>query len=83
MAGIAVIRLSGPQAFPAARSLTGQVPVPRQAARRLFRNPETQDVLDELTQVYESLLRKLESTPFEELLKPRHADDPEKRRPRM
>ncbi len=35
--------------------------------------------MDELNQVYESLIKKLESTPFEELLKPRHADDPEKR----
>ena len=43
------------------------------------RNRPTQDVLDELKQVYESLLKKLESTPFEDLLKPRHADDPEKR----
>ena len=39
----------------------------------------TQDVLDELDQVYARLLRKLDSTPFEDLLKPRHADDPEKR----
>lgn len=39
----------------------------------------TQDVLDELDQVYARLLRKLDSTPFEDLLKPRHANDPEKR----
>jgi hypothetical protein len=43
------------------------------------KNRSTQDVLDELTQVYESLLKKLESTSFEDLLKPRHVDDPEKR----
>ena len=39
----------------------------------------TQDVLDELNQVYQRLLKKLDSTPFDDLLKPRHADDPEKR----
>ena len=38
-----------------------------------------QDVLDELNQTYEKLLAKLEATPFEDLLKPRHPDDPEKR----
>ena len=43
------------------------------------RNRSTQDVLDELQRVYAELLKKLEATPFEELLKPRHADDPEKR----
>jgi hypothetical protein len=43
------------------------------------KNRSTQDVLDELNQVYESLLKKLDSTPFEDLLKPRHANDPEKR----
>jgi len=43
------------------------------------RDRPTQDVLDELKQVYESLVKKLESTSFEDLLKPRHADDPEKR----
>ena len=39
----------------------------------------TQDVLDELNRVYERLLQKLDSMPFEDLLKPRHAEDPEKR----
>jgi hypothetical protein len=39
----------------------------------------TQDVLDELKRTYETVLAKLESTPFEDLMKPRHADDPEKR----
>jgi len=43
------------------------------------RNRPTQDVLDELKRVYADLITKLESTPFEDLLKPRHADDPEKR----
>jgi len=43
------------------------------------RNRSTQDVLDELRRVYADLVGKLEATPFEDLLKPRHADDPEKR----
>jgi hypothetical protein len=43
------------------------------------RNRSTQEVLDELKRVYEELVAKLESTPFEDLLKPRHADDPQKR----
>jgi hypothetical protein len=43
------------------------------------RNRSTREVLDELRRVYADLVAKLESTPFEELLKPRHADDPEKR----
>jgi hypothetical protein len=43
------------------------------------KNRSTQDVLGELNQVYESLIKKLESMPFEDLLKARHADDPEKR----
>lgn len=38
-----------------------------------------EDVLGELKQVYGILLAKLEAMSFEELLKPRHADDPEKR----
>lgn len=37
------------------------------------------EVLDGLKQAYGSLIAKLESTNFEELLKPRHANDPEKR----
>ncbi|MGE3876001.1 MAG: tRNA uridine-5-carboxymethylaminomethyl(34) synthesis GTPase MnmE, partial [Parvibaculaceae bacterium] len=47
MAGIAVIRLSGPQAFTAACSLAGRMPAPRHAAQRVFRHPETKDVLDD------------------------------------
>jgi len=39
----------------------------------------TGDVLEELKQTYEKLLAKLDATPFENLLKPRHADDPTKR----
>ncbi|MCI0554219.1 MAG: ClbS/DfsB family four-helix bundle protein [Anaerolineae bacterium] len=43
------------------------------------KNRSTEDVLDELNRVYEELVAKLNATPFEDLLKPRHADDPEKR----
>jgi hypothetical protein len=43
------------------------------------RDRSTQDVLDELKRVYEKLVAKLDATSFEDLLKPRHADDPEKR----
>jgi len=43
------------------------------------RNRSAQDVLDELRRVYAELAGKLEAMTFEELLKPRHADDPEKR----
>jgi hypothetical protein len=38
-----------------------------------------QDVLDELKQTYEKLLAKLDAMSFEDLLQPRHADDPTKR----
>jgi len=37
------------------------------------------EVMEMLKQAYVKLEAKLESTPFEDLLKPRHADDPEKR----
>jgi hypothetical protein len=43
------------------------------------RDRPASEVLAELKQVYENLIAKLRSTPFEDLLKPRHADDPEKR----
>jgi hypothetical protein len=43
------------------------------------RNRSRQDVLDELKQVYKQLTAKLESMTFEDLLKPRHEDDIEKR----
>jgi hypothetical protein len=42
-------------------------------------NRSRQDVMNELNQVYEKLTAKLESMTFEDMLKPRHADDPEKR----
>ncbi|HUF00076.1 MAG TPA: ClbS/DfsB family four-helix bundle protein [Anaerolineales bacterium] len=38
-----------------------------------------EDVMDELKQVYEKLVAKLDTMSFDELLKPRHADDPERR----
>lgn len=38
-----------------------------------------QDVLEELKRTYEKLLAKLDSTSFEDFLKPRHENDPEKR----
>ena len=43
------------------------------------RNRPVQEVLAELKSVYAELINKLQVMPFEELLKPRHADDPEKR----
>jgi hypothetical protein len=43
------------------------------------RERTVEDVLDQLQQVYAELVSKLEATPFEDLMKPRHADDPEKR----
>lgn len=43
------------------------------------RNRSTQDVLEQLNRVYAELIQKLKTTPFEDLLKPRRADDPEKR----
>jgi hypothetical protein len=38
-----------------------------------------EDVLDELKQTYEKLLARLEAMSFEDLLAPRHPNDPEKR----
>jgi len=43
------------------------------------RNRSTQDVLDELRSVYGTLMDKLKVMSFDDLLKPRHAEDPEKR----
>jgi len=43
------------------------------------RNRALQDVLAELKHTYVKLINKLESMTYEELLVPRHADDPEKR----
>lgn len=39
----------------------------------------TEDVLEELKSTYDTLIAKLDATAFEDLMKPRHADDPEKR----
>ena len=43
------------------------------------RNLPPQVVLEDLRRVYAQMIQKLEATPFEDLLKPRHEDDPEKR----
>jgi len=43
------------------------------------RSRSGKDVLDELKAVYKQLFSKLDSMSFADLLKPRHADDPEKR----
>lgn len=43
------------------------------------KNRPREEMLDGLKQAYGSLIAKLESTSFEDLLKPRHTDDPEKR----
>ena len=43
------------------------------------RNRALQDVLAELKSVYAELINKLAAMTFEDLLLPRHADDPEKR----
>ena len=39
----------------------------------------SQDVLDELRSTYDALIAKLEAMSFEDLMKPRRAEDPEKR----
>ena len=39
----------------------------------------TEDVLNELKQVYEKLMAKLDAMSFEDLMKPRHVEDPERR----
>ncbi|HET6845900.1 MAG TPA: ClbS/DfsB family four-helix bundle protein [Anaerolineales bacterium] len=46
-------------------------------ARNRDRSPE--DVVEESQRVYAALMQKLRSMPFEELMRPRHADDPEQR----
>lgn len=43
------------------------------------RNRSLQDVLSELKSAYAELVNQLESMTYEDLLMPRHADDPEKR----
>src|SRR5262245_61007850 len=40
------------------------------------RNRSTKDVLDELKRVYGELTKKLDGMSFDDLMKPRHADDP-------
>jgi len=42
------------------------------------RDRSTEDVLAEIQRVYSELTLKLRSMPFEALLQPRHADDPER-----
>lgn len=43
------------------------------------KNRSTGEVLEELKQTYETLIAKLEAMTYEELMKPRHENDPEKR----
>jgi len=43
------------------------------------KNRSTQDVVDELRRTYDAVMSKLESMSFDDLMKPRHADDPAKR----
>lgn len=43
------------------------------------KNKSRKEVLDELKRVYGQLSARLEAMSFDDLLKPRHADDPEKR----
>lgn len=40
------------------------------------RTRTSEDVLDELKQVYAQVVERLKSTPFEDLLKPRHPENP-------
>jgi hypothetical protein len=44
-----------------------------------FRHQPVEQVLDELKQMYAKAHARLESMSFEDLMKPRHDDDPEKR----
>jgi hypothetical protein len=43
------------------------------------RNRSSEDILNELRRVYDTVIAKLEAMSFEELMAPRRADDPEKR----
>ena len=43
------------------------------------RNRSAEAVTRDLEQVYADLIAKLKATPFSELMRPRHADDPERR----
>ncbi len=45
-AGLAVLRLSGPDAFAAAQALSGSLPAPRRASLRRFRDPTSNRILD-------------------------------------
>ncbi len=42
------------------------------------RHRPSEEVLDELKRVYAEVIARLKATPFEELMEPRYADDPEK-----
>jgi tRNA modification GTPase len=46
-AGVAVMRLSGPEAGPALARLAGVLPPPRRAARRRFADPQTGEAIDD------------------------------------
>jgi tRNA modification GTPase len=46
-AAIAVVRISGPRAGEALKSLTGKIPAPRQAALARVRDPHSGDIIDE------------------------------------
>ena len=43
------------------------------------KNRSTRDVMDELRHTYDQVLARLEAMSFDELMAPRHAEDPEKR----
>jgi tRNA modification GTPase len=46
-AGVAVVRIAGPRAHEAARTLAGDLPQPRRAARRTLRDPVTGEPVDD------------------------------------
>jgi tRNA modification GTPase len=46
-AGVAVLRLSGPEARPTVKALTGLIPPPRQARRARFRAPSSGETIDD------------------------------------
>jgi tRNA modification GTPase len=46
-AGIAVLRLSGPQAYRAVQALTGKAPIARRATRVKFHDPESGELVDD------------------------------------
>ena len=53
-AGVAVIRVSGPVAWSAAKTLAGTLPAPRKAGRRRLREPDGQFLDDALVIVFEA-----------------------------